>query len=145
MNANKRFRFLLTISLLLPMTSRIHAQTTEAKCDWTAFERSAAEMRAARDAAMKISEDDLDTEVPPEAIKQIQQFKNSLYGALQSYFVCQPNRIPDNKTLESDLYTRLAIPIPPPRDNQPVGDKKNPKPSTGLYLKIVAIDVVDSS
>jgi hypothetical protein len=96
-------------------------------------------MREARDAAMKISEDEGNTEVPPEAIKQIQQFKNSLNAALHSYFLCPPNLIPENQALERDLYARLAIPAPPPRDKQQTFNESDRGPWTGQYLNEVTI------
>jgi hypothetical protein len=141
MNTYKLFRFLLAISVLLQISSRFCAQPPVPKCDWTAFEDSAAELRAARDAAMQIPETNGNTEVPPEAIKQIQQFKNSLNSALESYFLCQPNVIPENQALERDLYARLAIPVPPPPDKQQAHDADGPGPWKGLYLSDVTVKV----
>lgn len=139
MNLKPPFRYLLTFAMLFCVALPACAQTPQAKCDWTAFERSAAEMRAARDAAQKLAEDQGNTEVPPEAIKQIQQFKNSLYDALQSYFQCQPIGALEARKVESDLYTRLAIPVPPPPET--VADVADSGPWTGLYLSNVTIKV----
>lgn len=138
MNAQRLFHHSLAVGALLCATLRVFAQPSDVKCDWTAFERSAAEMREARDVALKISEDESNTEVPPEAIKQIQQFKNSLYAALQSYFLCQPNGAFESRKLEGDLYARLAIPVPPQPSKEALSDSG---PWTGLYLDEVSIKV----
>jgi hypothetical protein len=141
MKAQSLSRYAFVIVAFLCANLSGSAQTQPVKCDWTAFERSAAEMRAARDAAQKISEDEGNTDVPPEAIKQIQQFKHSLYTALQSYFLCQPNSAFEVRKLEGDLYARLAIPVPPPPDKQSIFDENDGGPWTGLYLDDVSIKV----
>jgi hypothetical protein len=138
MNAQNLFRSFLAIGLLLQIPSHTSAQQPESKCDWKVFEHSAADLRAARDAAMQIPEAEGNTDVPPEAIKQIQQFKNSLNSALENYFLCQPNVSPENQSLERDLYARLSIPIPPPPDEQQI---IGPGPWKGLYLSEVTIKV----
>lgn len=121
---------------------RAFAQPAEPKCDWPAFERSAANLRAARDAAMKISEDQGNTEVPPEAIKEIQAFKNALFDSLQVYFRCQPTALPDPKALESDLYSRFQIPVPQPPDPLAVANPDDNGPWMGLYLGDISISVL---
>jgi hypothetical protein len=97
-------------------------------------------MRTARDAAMKISEDEGNTEITPEAIKQIQAFKNGLYDSLQAYFTCEPAALPDPRALESDLYARFKIPVPRPTDPHATNNPDDRGPWTGLYLTDVWIE-----
>ncbi len=140
-NARIFFRHLPALALLLCATPRLPAQPPQPRCDWSAFDHNAADLRAARDAALKITETDLNTDVPPEAIKQIQQFKNSLSDALNNYFLCQPSQFPDAQALESDLYTRLAVAIPPPPDKRPEPPQNDSGPQAGLYLSDITLKV----
>jgi hypothetical protein len=114
------------------------AQIPKSKCDWAQFERDAAEMRAARDAAMKIVVQDGETDVAPEAIKQIQAFKNGLFASYKDFFLCQSMDLPQAGQLETTLYTKLGLPKPKPNaaDSQP--DNRS---WTGLYLTEVEIKV----
>lgn len=139
MNARILIRLFSAGVALTCILWRASAQDSPTKCDWAAFERSATEMRAARDAAMKISESEGNTEVPPEAIQQIQEFKNDLYAALQSYFACQPNRLPEGPALERSLYAHLAIPVLTPPQKEADFDANGRGPWTGLYLGDVVI------
>jgi hypothetical protein len=108
---------------LLSIGASLTAQIPEPKCDWKQFQQNAADLRAARDAARRISETEGNTDVPPEAIKQIQQFKNSLYAALQDYFRCQPLHIPDTDSLQADLLSPFApcAPVAPAAPCTPCG------------------------
>jgi len=129
---------------LLCAGTRLSAQTPELKCDWTRFQQNAADLRTARDAARKIPENEGDSDVPPEAIKQIQQFKNSLYASLQDYFLCQPLRMPNAQALQTDLYTRLSLPVPPP-DPENAMSEKDAGPWTGLFLSNITITIQNVS
>jgi hypothetical protein len=122
---------------LLCTGARLCAQVPELKCDWSRFQQNAADLRAARDAARKVPESEGNTDVPPEAIKQIQQFKNSLYAALEDYFRCQPPRVPDAQAVQSDLYTRFSLPVPPPPKDAP----EDTDSFTGLYLAGITFTV----
>jgi hypothetical protein len=92
----------------------ISAQPPETKCDWTAFERSAAEMRAARDKAMKVATKDLWSDVAPEVMAEIQTFKNGLNDAYDQFFLCEPQQMPEPIALEKALYQKLGLPEPKP-------------------------------
>lgn len=114
------------------------AQIPEPKCDWAQFERDASEMRAARDAAMKLVVQDGETDVAPEAIKQIQAFKNGLFAAYKDFFLCQSMDLPQAGQLETTLYTRLGLPKPKPNA---AGGQPDNGPYIGLYLTDVEIKV----
>ena len=133
-------RITVVFLVLLRIGTRLFAQAPEPTCDWKQFQQNAADLRAARDAARKIvSSDKIEgaTNVPPEAIKQIQQFKNSLYAALEDYFRCQTPAVPSARALQLDLYTRFSLPEPlPPKDTHEDTDS-----FTGLYLAGITFTV----
>jgi hypothetical protein len=117
------------------------AQRDDTNCDWQAVEQHAAGMRTAQQAAMKISEDEGYTEVPPEAIKQIQAFKNELAAALQGYFRCQPVSVQDPGAIEKDLYRRLGFSEPRNEGDASGHGPDDDGPWTGLYLANVTFRV----
>jgi hypothetical protein len=111
------------------------------RCDWTAFERAAAAMRGAREAAMATVTKDAPTDVPPETIGQIQAFKNGLRGAYEEYFRCQSPETPAPAALEESLYDKLALPRPKPPAQETADSDSQNGPSTGLYLTDIGIQV----
>jgi hypothetical protein len=133
-------RTLILLTLLgLPLF--IVGQPVSPGCDWAKFDRETAEMRAARDAAIQVVTPDGDTDVSPEAIKQIQAFKNGIFAAYQDLFLCQSDALPEAKDLQKEIDTRLGLSKPKP---ETTAGQPDDGPWKGLLLTHVEIklDVV---
>ena len=118
------------------------AQSTKPTCDDAVLLHRVGELHAAQAAALTIPvtrEDE--TDVSPEAIKQIQSFKNALSNSLQIYFRCLTDQMPEAATVQADLYKALDIPIPPPPNDQPSTPNPSDRPTNSLYLNDVTLSV----
>jgi hypothetical protein len=107
------------------------------------------DLEIARDAARQIVVIDMPegdpAEVPPEAIKQIQAFKNALHTGLDWYFACETHPALSKEELENALYATLKLPIPPPRPTGSVPyDPEAEKEASHPYLKDIHIEVTYS-
>jgi hypothetical protein len=132
---------LMCAVLQFPCCSLLVAERAPLKCDWAAFERDAAAMRTAREAAMKVAVQDIQTDVPPETIGQIQAFKNGLDGAYKEFFLCQPPLKPEPDALRKLLYSKLGLPEPRPPAQESTTGAYDRGPWTGLFLTDVEIKV----
>jgi hypothetical protein len=134
-------RHLLSLAVILTIgVSGVAAQPSSPDCTSVLFKQNVNEIQAARQAAAKIPESNGDTEVPPEAIKQIEQFKISLYAALKFHFACRYNPALDAPALQSALYAQLEIPVPPP-PNVNAASADDAAILTGLYLRDISLAV----
>jgi hypothetical protein len=151
-NPRSRMCSVFTFAGVLAILTASPAKSVLAEPDHCAPQKMAAaihDLQIARDAARQIVIIDLPegdpAEVPPEAIKQIQAFKNALHTSLDRYFACETHPPVSKEELETALYAMMKLPIPPPAPTGSVPyDPEAEKEASHPYLKDVRIEVTYS-